>query len=325
MGENTTVITLADVRDKLETDEEIKYFDNHKDYFEEYLNKINNYTLMDFNVEIKRFGNRLKAIDEDIFQADGHKMFTDKMMEAQLLADGYDESTIASDGMLLLKTDPGEYMYSEKLRKYKEGLVNKQTETNISIKMCEYLKSVKYTDTSNTNEIDILVEKLENDIRMLKNSSDINKEKTIKNIEIAIDIIQTMPKQFLLDTIPTDKRAKKILKQYDPKVISKIFGPNTSGDFVFRLMTDLASEDITCEQDAALLLLFHMAKKIETSMKATDYKSLVYRAYIVQYLNICKSESVQSIAMSRMFHDVMNGYIKNDIIKHGSAELAFKS
>ena len=189
--------------------------------------------------------------------------------------------------------------------------------------MCDYLKTAKYSNSTDISEIDMLIDKLENDIKMLKNSSDINKDVTISNIETTIDLIRTLPEQFLIDTVPTDKRAKKILKQYDPKVIIRVFGSGTIGDFIMRLSSDLSNDGIACEQDAALLFLFHIAKKIEGSMKVTNYKSLVYRAYIVKYLNDAKINCPTSIKMAHTFHRVMNGYIENGILKRGSTVLSF--
>lgn len=321
MSEENTVLSITDFEKTLSDDEKI-YYDKYRDKFNAYLEKIKNYSLMDLDVEYKRCVNKYNQLNSAISNINNHIKVDEMVMETDLMFKGYTLEDISANPMLYVSKTPENCMEISKKKSLIDEVTEKMLMMGINAKICDNYRSIKYSGVE-MNDIEKLLAKLDNDVKMLRNSSDENKDKKISNIEKAIELIKELPEKFLRDTIPTDKRAKKVLKEYDPKLISRILGPTVTTDFLCKLSHDLQKINRECHINAALLFLYHISKKIETSMKSMDYKSLVYKSYIVKYMIIAESDSEESLKLSTIFDNVMQGYIDNSIISLNDTLLAY--
>lgn len=321
MSEEIAVLSLSDFENLLTDDEKI-YFDKYRNKFNEYLEKIKNYSLMDLDVEYKRCINKRNQLNDAISNIKNHIKIDEMVMETDLMFKGHTLEDISENPMLYVSKTPENCMEITKKKNLMDEVTEKMLMVGVNAKICDQYRNIKYSGVE-MNDIEKLVAKLENDIKMLQSSSDGNKDIKIANIEKAIELIRELPEKFLHDTIPTDKRAKKILKEYDPKLISRILGPTVAVDFLAKLSHDLSKIHKECNINAALLFLYHISKKIENSMKSMDYKSLVYKSYIVKYMIIVESDSEESIKLSTIFNNVMQGYIDNGVLSKTGKLLAY--
>lgn len=168
--------------------------------------------------------------------------------------------------------------------------------------LIDYLIKMRYGG-KDMSQIDLILEKLNFDIERLRESTDLNKNKNIKDTDKAIKLISNIGSEtdaswdtFFRDTIVTDKRALNLAKEMNKnpknakKYIDDIFGPQMASSFVHKLIrNDAASvedykESMYAAESGALLLLYTLAKKVDSCMKSRDCKSLIYRGYIIHYM-----------------------------------------
>lgn len=201
-----------------------------------------------------------------------------------------------------LNTELGDFIdYSKIKTDTDENTVNIKKTDGAKL-LINYLMKMRYGG-KDMSQIDLILEKLTFDIERLRESTDSNKDKNIKDTQRAIDLISNIGSDtntswddFLRTAIVTDKRALNLAKEMNrnpnnaKKYIDTIFGPQMASSFVTRLIRKDAadigdySDNTYVAESGALLLLYTMAKKVESCMKSMDCRSLIYRGYIIHYM-----------------------------------------
>lgn len=202
----------------------------------------------------------------------------------------------------------------------------------------EYMIRLRYGGME-MSQIDLIVEQLEYDIKLLESGDDLNKDRTIKDINKAIDIIKDIgvvrpnpdPMQenpgymdtewykYFIETIVYDARAVKIVREIDSKpenakqLIDKIFGPEMAPMFIQRFKSSVKYGVAPSDEfisSASILMLYTLAKKIRSSMKSGSNRSLIYRGYIIHYmLDVLDPNQLDN--MTNLFKDLYDLYLSN--------------
>lgn len=216
--------------------------------------------------------------------------------------------------------------------------IKKETQENsVAIKkndgarlLVKFLTKMRYGG-QNMNQVDLILEKLNFDIGRFEESTDSNKEKNIKDTKHAIGIISqigfvkdgTTAKdgewyKYFIDSLAYDKRAINLAKELNKspvdseKFVNKIFGPDMVLSLIQKFDPDVEkSEDFTFTVSGISLMMYHLASKIDSSMKSSNSKSLIYRGYIIHYMLDALDDSEEA-AMHDLFADVLDRYKKND-------------
>ena len=194
--------------------------------------------------------------------------------------------------------------------------------------LVEYLMKLQYGG-KDMSQIELILEKLNFDVEQLNASTDSNKEFNLKATNRAINIISKIGdsendewSKYLKDTVVTDKRALNLAKEISKNnarsigLIDKIFGPEMSKIFSEKLVNELVTEDTEDRYNSkmvkaeSILLLYTLAKKIESSMKSKDSKSLIYRGYVIHYM-LDDDGSERYRAIAKLFNEVFDSYNTN--------------
>lgn len=198
--------------------------------------------------------------------------------------------------------------------------------------LVEYLTKMVYGGIL-MNQIELIVEKLNWDVRKLDEGTDLNKNKNIKDIINALSVIKTLGKveenekymdtkwySYFIETIVYDARAIKLVKEIssNPKkaksFIEKIFGPNMISAFEKKYSDtvnyDVAPTDIFIKS-SVILMLYTMAKKIKSYMKSKNCRSLIYRGYIIHYM-LDELDESELAAMNNLFKYLFDLYLSNE-------------
>ena len=170
-------------------------------------------------------------------------------------------------------------------------------------------------------EIEKIIEKLQVDKETTINGSSPNKEMILKGIDDAISKLNNLSSEYLIESIPSDARllnsAKKCLK--DNTLIDKIFGPEMNARFcqVFGAFIDIAMPNIGIHaaKNLASLLIWSIARKANNELKSKDYKSLVFRAYIITLMIDLEPGSKESVHyMQTTLFPLILEFAKNESI-----------
>lgn len=299
------------------SDTDVSIYNSNKEYFDKYISKLQKYVEMDFDVESKQLKAAKIKIENVITEANIHKRLSDEIIKTNMMISSQQQSDDVSTSIKqMMSTCPNEFMHGEKIRHYQEELNLELNKANLCLKLCDTLRLYKYPQNENdeVNQLDKLIEKLNKDLMMLRESRDINKHITIKNIENAIDLIELIKInniQYILNSITFDKRAFNLLKEANEEYIKKTFDRDIVAEFTSRLLVDTHRP---VNHDLILLFIYQMTKKINTSMKSKDYKSLVYKACIVHYLDDINAGTDDSIYLSYIFLKLLDKYMENDKI-----------
>jgi hypothetical protein len=208
---------------------------------------------------------------------------------------------------------------------------DEKNEENIKINdgarlLVTYLAKHRYGG-KDMSQIDLILEKLNYDMERLNESTEQNKAFNIKTTQRAIDIISKIGSadndewiKYFKDTIVTDKRAVNLAKEINKdnqraiKLIDTIFGPEMTKSFSEKFIMEARGEGEMTPEDVKLLcaratlLLYTLAKKIESNMKSKDAKSLIYRGYVIHYmLDDDGSESCRRVF--KLFKEVTDAYM----------------
>lgn len=303
------------------SDTDVSTYNSNKEYFDKYVAKLQNYVEMDFDVESKRLKAAKNNLERSIQEASIHRKLSDELIKTNMLMTSQsltDENDVVTSSLQMMSACPNEFMMGEQLRRYQSELKDELDNINLSISFCNAFRLHKYPNDDKTcNQLDKLTEKLNNDLRMLNESRDINKEITIKNIKNVIELIEMINKsnniQYLTDSLYFDKRAYNLLKEIDQKYVEKTFGKDIISKFSSRILVDTKQ---LINNNLILLFLYQISKKINSSMKSKDYKSLVYKASIVHYLEDIEASTNESVHFSYEFLNILNRYLENDKISN---------
>ena len=187
--------------------------------------------------------------------------------------------------------------------------------------LVEYLSKMRYGG-KDMSQIDLIAEKLNFDIERLNESTVIDKDRSIKELRRALDIIvkigdeSTEWSDYFKDSIVTDKRAlnisKEISRDYNRamKLIDEIFGPEMLNEFISKYEAASNKAFDSSFYFYAMLLFYTLSKKIESKMKSSDSRSLIYRGYIIHYM-IDSLTDDELNRMTAMFTDIFDKYREN--------------
>jgi hypothetical protein len=237
-----------------------------------------------------------------------------------------------SESYFDLNYDSGDIIDFNAIKKDEAANKENIVKTDSTRLLVEYIIKLRYGG-SDMSQVDLIVEKLEDDIRILNAGDDLNKEMNIKDITKAIDIIKclglveenerymdTKWYKYLIETIVYDERAVKLAKEMEsnPKkakhLIDKIFGPDMVIAFVdkYKRAVDYAAAPSDVFIKSAVSLLFYtMAKKVRSNMKSGSSRSLIYRGYLIHYMldDIIPANEME--AMTNLYKDLFDLYLSN--------------
>lgn len=231
-----------------------------------------------------------------------------------------------------INVDSGDILDYNKISKDQQTNKTDIEKTDGSRLLVEYLIRMRYGG-KDMSQIDLIIEKLNFDIKNLNEGTDINKEKNIKDINNALDVIScvgdveigenylnTKWYSYFIETIVYDARAVKIVKEIasDPArsriFIEKIFGPDMMSAFEKKFSSTvnytIAPTDVFIKS-SVVLMFYTMAKKIKSYMKSKNCRSLIYRGYIIHYMLDELTDS-QLLAMNNLFKDLFDLYLSNE-------------
>lgn len=325
-------------RSKLSEDDQNYYNENIKE-FEEYEKGINRMSYLDIIKEFKRLDQIDKYLEDMDVVTFGRDGFLNADINAAMegLEDAhtlkYQHGGYDLSGMY---ADPASFVALGRNEQEKRDCEIEAVKARICRHIAEDVKNKKYGDVKMT-EIEKIVDKLENDIKVLDESTVTGKEVSIKRISFAIDKIKDIIKnpeaaaEFFSMSIPADQRAVNAAKDCikDHSIIDKTFGPEMTVAFIRKLrglpietddayiadvdsfVTSVAGENspMNIDKDGSAytanvyaLMLYMLAKKIESSNKSKDYKSLIYRAYILHYMLDAATDGTEA-QLTKMFTD----------------------
>ncbi len=317
-NETTPIMTMINSWSNDNTPD-IDLYTKNKEFFDKFYDRISNFAEMDFDVELKSLKNKKEELRHAHFNTNTQIQLSENIIKTNMMFNGNMSEELpnsTSTYMEMLETSPDEYMFAEQMRNLKDEISVDMEKLDLCIRICETLKNEKYDELNDSTEISRLIEKLKNDIKMLEHSSDLNKDKTISNIKEAIELIMVMDGKFLIDTMHTDKRAYKLAKEMmknGHKPIEKVFGKDILDNFTTRMNSRSLEKayDTRYPEWACKLFLYHITKKIMTSMKVKDYKSLVYKSYMIHFLVDTEPFTPESDKMETIFGNIIQRYENN--------------
>lgn len=281
------------------------YKTEHEAEFNEYQNKLQKGSYLDITHEEKELERRMEYTNNmDIITSASMSMINTDIEVASEQYAHDNESPI--DMLTGLRADPES---CKEYDNYKNKRITMQEEA-MKILICsdilKNVKSEKYGEECTMTETQKIVEKLEFDAKVLEEGTTVGKEVSIKRINFAIDKIKDLPADYFDEAIPTDKRAKNISKELvknGKALIEKMYGPKIVESMAKDLQAKYPEKSITMITKGCLLMLYMLSKKIESSMKSKDYKSIIYRAYIIHFMIDLDKSSEEYDKMSKMFMD----------------------
>ena len=228
-----------------------------------------------------------------------------------------------------LNTEMGDIVNFNKIKEDSVENDKNIKKTDSSKLLIDYLIKMRYGG-KNMSQIELIVEKLSYDIERLNESTTIDKDRNIKELRRAINIIARIGDdtnndwyKFFIDSVVTDKRALNLAKEIDrdyikaSNYIDKIFGPEMLNEFIKKYEAAKALEtnlNLSAFYFYAMLLFYTLSKKIESKMKSNDSRSLIYRGYIIHYmLDDLKDDELER--MTKMFSDIFDAYMSNTSLR----------
>jgi hypothetical protein len=292
--------------------------DENIDFFVSAFNDNMNIPYLDMNTALNQSIRTRKMLKNNELLLYARKKFGEVDLD---MTDGYDTDLTSLD------TDIGDIIDLSKIKEdEKENFINIR-KTDGARLLIEYLIKMRYGG-KNMSQLDLIVEKLTYDIDRLNESTSNNKEKDIKDIRRTINIIAKIGDDttnewydFFINSIVTDKRALNLAKEMDRdyirscKFIDKIFGPEMLNEFIKKYTTARNAGAYDFENSSvfyfyAMLLFYTLAKKIDSKMKSSDSRSLIYRGYIIHYmLDDLKEDELDR--MTKLFSDIFGSYSNN--------------
>lgn len=197
--------------------------------------------------------------------------------------------------------------------------------------LVNYMIKFKYGGLE-MSQVDLIIEQLNDDVKKLEGSTDLNKDLNIKDITKAINIIKEIGivnenerymdtdwYKYFIETIVYDARAVKIVREIESNpnkakaIIDKIFGPEMVPAFIQKYKSSVEygvapSDDFIAS--AATLMMYTLAKKIKSNMKSSSSRSLIYRGYIIHYMLDPMTDN-ELKAMTNLFKDLYDLYLSN--------------
>ena len=312
-----THLTESDMNSLLEKippeDMEILGMDNFKRRFE----AADKMSLLDINVALKRSKKDSDQLTELLAMLEVQKTFNDRSLRQSIdeidlmLPDNYETE---------LKTNPEAFLQNSKIKTGKEEAMHALVVQKCWEKILNYVKDTKYGGNEMT-EIEKIIDKLKVDRETLVNGASPNKDTTLKDIDDTIERLNDLSAEFLLGSVPTDSRlvisAKKCIK--DNSIIDKIFGPEMNERFcqVFGafICTALPNIGVHAAKNLAALLIWTIARKANSDLKSKDYRSLVFKAYIITLMIDLEPGSKKSVSyMCNVLFPLIREFVKNDTI-----------
>lgn len=226
-----------------------------------------------------------------------------------------------------LNTEMGDIVNFNKIKEDSVENDKNIKKTDSSKLLIDYLIKMRYGG-KNMSQIELIVEKLSYDIERLNESTTIDKDRNIKELRRAINIISKIGDDtnndwhtFFVDSVVTDKRALNLAKEIDrdyikaSNYIDKIFGPEMLNEFIKKYVTVMKPMPFDFIYSSTfyfypMLLFYTLAKKIESKMKSNDSRSLIYRGYIIHYmLDDLKDDELNRL--TQLFTDIFTAYDDN--------------
>lgn len=309
---------------------DMQYVLDNIDDFKKYTNDVIDKYLLAIKEELAKL-NRQKKFLEDMdvvtFGRDGF-LSSDMKHAREKFLETNDHVFINSFDMTDMYADAETYIAKNRNDKDRQEMLTETRKTRIATEICKIVRELKYGGIP-MKETDKIIEKLENDLRVLSESSIVGKDVSIRRITNAINTIKELPLEMLVESIPTDKRALNAAKECakDNSSIEKTFGPDMSEYLLRKLINAPSKEEIIEKPDgykqteisiiyanAISLLLYQLSKKIESSVKSKDYKSLIYRSFIIHYM-MDELEASEKSAFDTAFGTIIDRYTKNNSLK----------
>ena len=287
--------------------------DNFKKKFE-IANKL---SLLDINVALKRSKKDSDQLTELLAMLELQKTFNDRALRQPL-----DEIDVMLPNIYQneINVDPEALIQNTKIKAGKEDAVKALVIQRCWEVILEYMRDNKYGGNEMT-EIEKIIDKLEVDKETIVNGESNIKDTSIKSIEDTIERLNNLNAEFLIGSIPADARlvasAKKCLR--DNSLIDKIFGPEMNERFcqIFGafICTALPNVSVHIAKNLAALLIWSIAKKADSNIKSRDYKSLIFRAYIIKLMIDIEPGSKESVLyMNYALFPLILEFVKNESI-----------
>lgn len=197
--------------------------------------------------------------------------------------------------------------------------------------LVNYMIKFKYGGLE-MSQVDLIIEQLNDDVKKLEGSTDLNKDLNIRDITKAINIIKDIGivnenerymdtdwYKYFIETIVYDARAVKIIREIESNpnkakaIIDKIFGPEMVPAFIQKYKSSVDYGVAPSDEfiaSAVTLMMYTLAKKIKSNMKSSSSRSLIYRGYIIHYM-LDPMDDNELGAMTNLFKDLYDLYLSN--------------
>ena len=289
-----------------------------KDKFERQVDVLDKKSILDLSVIKKR---NKKAIDEFIellALLEVQRNFNELELRDRI---NKVDTALPVDYQSEIKYNSDTLMQNTKIKSGKEEITNKLVCIECTNKIIDFIIANKYGG-SNMTEIEKIIEKLTVDKDTLKDSTSPNASGMMTAIDTTIERLKDLSAEFLLGSIPTDKRLVESLKQCikdSGNMVNKVFGPEMNEKFctIFGAFIDVAMPKIGIHtaMNLAALAIWSIAKKAASDSKSHDYRSLVFKAYIIRFMVDLEVGSEKSVLyMRNILFPLILEFVKNQTI-----------
>ena len=291
--------------------------------FKKRFNAADNMSLLDIEVALKRVKKDSDQLTELLALLELQKSFNERELRQPVEELN---ASLPANYKNELNTNPEALLQNAKIKMGKEEATNALVIQKCWETILSYVKEIKYGGTEMT-EIEKIIDKLEVDRITITEGKSTNKttmsnrDAMIREIDDTIERLKNLNAEFLLGSIPTDGRlvasAKRCIKDTD--LVDKIFGPEMNEKFcqVFGAFIQTAIHDINehAAKNLAGLLIWSIAKKAKSNLKSKDYRSLVFRAYIITLMIDLEPGSKKSVLyMNNVLYPIIPQFLGNPAI-----------